>query len=170
MQPADRAASECLRPSVRSGGVGTSTRSFGTSRREGHDASSFYGRGLAAAAFSDDATVADVPRRNLDRIYHHSSEAMAELPDNSVGLMVTSPPYHAGKDYDSDVSYPEFLELLGAVFAEVHRVLELAQPLPWAQQLVVEALERRRRGPQAHEGVVGVDGGRHHRVLPHAAR
>lgn len=104
--------------------MGTSTRSFGTSRREGHDASAFYGRALAAAAFSDDTTVADVPRRNLDRIYHHSSETMAELPDNSVALMVTSPPYHAGKDYDSDVTYTEFLELLGGVFAEVHRVLE----------------------------------------------
>ncbi|MFN2505433.1 MAG: site-specific DNA-methyltransferase [Acidimicrobiales bacterium] len=104
--------------------MGTSTRSFGTARREGHDASAFYGRRLAAAAFSDDATVADVPRRNINRIYHHSSEAMAELPDNSVALMVTSPPYHAGKDFDSDVTYPEFLELLTRVLAEVHRVLE----------------------------------------------
>ncbi|MGH9151605.1 MAG: DNA-methyltransferase, partial [Acidimicrobiales bacterium] len=74
--------------------------------------------------FSDDDTVADVPRRNLDRIYRHSSEEMSELPDNSVALMVTSPPYHAGKDFDSDASYPEFLDLLGAVFGEVHRVLE----------------------------------------------
>jgi site-specific DNA-methyltransferase (adenine-specific) len=104
--------------------MGTSTRSFGTSRREGHDASAFYGRGLAPAAFSTDDTLADVPRRNLDRIYHHSSVTMAELPDNSVALMVTSPPYHAGKDFDSDTTYPEFLDLLGAVFAEVHRVLE----------------------------------------------
>lgn len=49
--------------------MGTSTRTFGTSRREGHDASAFYDRRLAAATFSDDDTVADVPRRNLDRIY-----------------------------------------------------------------------------------------------------
>ena len=104
--------------------MGTSTRTYGTSRREGHDASAFYGRRLAAATFSDDDTLADVPRRNLDRIYRHSSEEMAELPDNSVALMVTSPPYHAGKDFDSDASYPEFLDLLGAVFGEVHRVLE----------------------------------------------
>ena len=48
--------------------MGTSTRSFGTTRREGHDASAFYGRGLAPAALSGDATVTDVPRRNLDRI------------------------------------------------------------------------------------------------------
>ena len=34
------------------------------------------------------------------------------------------PPYHAGKDFDSDATYPEFLELLAMVFAEVHRVLE----------------------------------------------
>ena len=104
--------------------MATSTRSFGTSRRENHDASSFYARRLATASFSDDTEVADIPRRNLDRIYHHTSEDMAELPDNSVALMVTSPPYHAGKDYDSDVPYAEFLALLHRVFAEVHRVLE----------------------------------------------
>ncbi|HET7486543.1 MAG TPA: site-specific DNA-methyltransferase [Acidimicrobiales bacterium] len=102
----------------------TSTRSYGTSRRESHDASAFYNRRLATAAFSEDVALNEVPRRNLDRIYHHSSETMGELPDNSVALMVTSPPYHAGKDYDTDASYPEFLALLARVFAEVHRVLE----------------------------------------------
>ena len=104
--------------------MATSTRSFGTSRRENHDASAFYARRRATASFSDDTDVADIPRRNLNRIYHHTSEDMAELPDNSVALMVTSPPYHAGKDYDSDVPYAEFLALLHRVFAEVHRVLE----------------------------------------------
>ena len=131
--------------------MGTSTRSFGTSRREGHDASAFYGRGLAAATFSEDATVADVPRRNLDRIYHHSSEAMAELPDNSVALMVTSPPYHAGKDFDSDATYPEFLELVGRVLGEVHRVLE-----PGGRAVVnVANLGRRPYLPLSHD-VTGI--------------
>lgn len=133
--------------------MGTSTRTFGTSRREGHDASAFYGRRLASATFSDDDTVADVPRRNLDRIYRHSSEEMAELPDNSVSLMVTSPPYHAGKDFDSDASYPEFLELLGAVFGEVHRVLE-----PGGRAVVnVANLGRKPYLPLSHD-VTGIMG------------
>ena len=104
--------------------MATSTRSFGTSKRESHDASAFYGRSLAAASFSADGEVADVPARHLDRVYHHSSETMEELPNNSVALMVTSPPYHVGKDYDSDASFDEYLALLRKVFAEVHRVLE----------------------------------------------
>ncbi len=102
----------------------TSTSSFGASRRERHDASAFYRRGLAAAAFSSDDELAAVPEAVLDRVHLHSAEAMSELPDNSVGLMVTSPPYHVGKDYDGDGSFEEYLGMLERVFAEVHRVLE----------------------------------------------
>src|SRR5687767_2137294 len=104
----------------------TSTRRFGAGNRENHDASAFYARRLAGEVeFSTDRTVADVPADMIDRIFCKSSTSMTEeLPDNSVALMVTSPPYHAGKDYDTDVTYEEYLGLLEAVFAETHRVLE----------------------------------------------
>src|SRR5688500_14425269 len=98
--------------------MGTRTKSFGTGSREGHDASAFYERGLWTPAWSTDTTVNDVPRRMLDRVFEHTSEQMDELPDSSVALMVTSPPYHVGKDYDSDATFEEFLELLQRVFAE----------------------------------------------------
>lgn len=104
--------------------MGTRTKSFGTGSREGHDASAFYERGLWTPAWSTDTTVNDVPRRILDRVFEHTSEQMHELPDSSVALMVTSPPYHVGKDYDSDATFEEFLGLLQRVFAETHRVLE----------------------------------------------
>jgi site-specific DNA-methyltransferase (adenine-specific) len=48
---------------------------------------------------------------------------MAELKDNSVHLMVTSPPYNVGKDYDEDLSLQEYLHLLKNVFTEVYRTL-----------------------------------------------
>ena len=48
---------------------------------------------------------------------------MAELPDNSVHLMVTSPPYNVGKEYDVDATLEEYLEFLGRVWREVYRVL-----------------------------------------------
>ena len=48
---------------------------------------------------------------------------MAELPDNSVHLMVTSPPYNVGKEYDQDATLEEYLEFLGRVWREVYRVL-----------------------------------------------
>ncbi|MGC8659839.1 MAG: DNA-methyltransferase [Desulfomonilaceae bacterium] len=48
---------------------------------------------------------------------------MHELPDNSVALMVTSPPYNVGKDYDLDLSLDEYLGLLETVLRETKRVL-----------------------------------------------
>jgi len=48
---------------------------------------------------------------------------MPELPDNSVALMVTSPPYNVGKDYDRDLTLDEYLAFLKRVLEETHRVL-----------------------------------------------
>ena len=56
---------------------------------------------------------------------------MREVPDSSVALVVTSPPYFAGKQYEEDLdkagipaTYIEYLELLRDVFAECVRTLE----------------------------------------------
>ena len=48
---------------------------------------------------------------------------MEELPDNSVHLMVTSPPYNVGKEYDEDLTLEEYLAFLRRVWMETHRVL-----------------------------------------------
>ena len=48
---------------------------------------------------------------------------MSELPDYSVHLMLTSPPYNVGKDYDDDLSLEEYRNLLGRVFKETYMVL-----------------------------------------------
>lgn len=103
--------------------MGTTTKRFGTGKREGHDSSTFYARGLSAATWSTDTAVAQVPGKYLDRVFEHSSEDMSELPDNSISLMVTSPPYH-GKEFDSDATFEQFLAMLRRVLAETHRVLE----------------------------------------------
>ena len=55
--------------------------------------------------------------------FNSSSERMAELPDNSVHLMVTSPPYNVGKDYDTDLTLEEYLAFLKRVWTETYRVL-----------------------------------------------
>jgi len=56
---------------------------------------------------------------------------MEAVADNSVALVVTSPPYFAGKQYEEELgregvpgSYLEYLQLLRDVFAECRRVLE----------------------------------------------
>ncbi len=48
---------------------------------------------------------------------------MEELPDSSVHLMVTSPPYNVKKEYDKDLSLGEYRTLLKAVFKETYKKL-----------------------------------------------
>ena len=48
---------------------------------------------------------------------------MDDLPDCSVHLMVTSPPYNVGKDYDDDLTLDEYRDFLRRVMREVYRVL-----------------------------------------------
>lgn len=104
----------------------TTTSSFGTNGRISHDASAYYRRALqqsAAQPASTPQAEQPVPPESLDRIFRSSSESMTELPDRSVHLMVTSPPYNVGKDYDQDLTLDEHRALLKSVLAETFRVL-----------------------------------------------
>ena len=65
----------------------------------------------------------EIKKDDLNRIYCKSSEDMSEIPDSSVHLMITSPPYNVGKEYDNDLTLDEYLELLSTVFSEVHKKL-----------------------------------------------
>ncbi len=102
----------------------TSTSSFGSPGREGHDSSAFYKTRLYADQPQAEAEAyVENPLEGVDVIFNHSSEAMSELPDCSIHLMVTSPPYNVGKDYDEDLSLEEYLAFLRNVWSEVYRVL-----------------------------------------------
>jgi modification methylase len=104
----------------------TQTSSFGSPGRAGHDSSSFYAGKLydgQAQEQAADYVEAPIPVETLDRIFCKSAEAMTELPDSSVHLMVTSPPYNVGKEYDEDRSLEEFLAFLQRVWTETRRVL-----------------------------------------------
>ncbi len=107
--------------------TGTTTSSFGSAGRANHDAASFYAsrlyQELALAESEAPTVVNDLPPDALDAIFCKSSEAMSDLPDASVHLMVTSPPYNVGKQYDEDLSLSEYLEFLTRVWREVRRVL-----------------------------------------------
>ncbi|MDQ6839011.1 MAG: site-specific DNA-methyltransferase [Actinomycetota bacterium] len=106
----------------------TSTSNFGVGRRESHDASAFYAR-FHPKDLSPDETLAD-PFMLEDPLVCGDSRTM-DLPDNSVALVVTSPPYFAGKEYEEALgqgaipaTYAAYLELLSEVFKECRRVLE----------------------------------------------
>ena len=105
---------------------GSSTSRFGTGSRISHDASSYYGSRLYEE-LKRPASVAEpetpLPPDLRNRLFRSSSEQMADLPDNSVHLMVTSPPYNVTKEYDDDLSLREYLGLLHRVFSQTWRVL-----------------------------------------------
>lgn len=106
--------------------MATSTTGFGAGKRESHDSSAYYARRMMARRPAPAVTgaVVDPPDAVRDRLFAHSSESMAEIPDGTVALMVTSPPYNVGKEYDDDLSLDEYLGLLDRVFTETYRVLE----------------------------------------------
>ena len=105
----------------------TQTSAFGSAGRVSHDASHFYASRLYQhqPAANQDAPYVEqpLPADVLDSIITGDSREMTQIPDNSVHLMVTSPPYNARKTYDDDLTLDEYLDLLRAVFRETYRVL-----------------------------------------------
>lgn len=107
---------------------GSKTSKFGTTSRINHDSSEYYNSKLYSE-LSDNGNgshpVEDkpFPVEYENKIILGTSENMKEIPDNSLHLMVTSPPYNVSKEYDEDLSLKEYLQLLRNVFTETYRVL-----------------------------------------------
>ena len=110
--------------------MATRTTNFGVGKRESHDASVFYAR-FASPELSDDVVVNTELSQPDPACILGDSRDMRAIPNASVALVVTSPPYFAGKEYEEALgedgvpgSYREYLQLLRDVFAECKRVLE----------------------------------------------
>ncbi len=102
------------------------TQAFGSPIRIGHDARAFYATRLYEGLPGERQVPYvenPVPPDVIDRIFPHTSEHMHELPDCSVHLMVTSPPYNVGKEYDENLTLEEYRAFLRRVWQEVYRVL-----------------------------------------------
>lgn len=105
---------------------GTKTSSFGSPGRRNHDSSDFYNSKLYAGkkiSTTINFIENEIPNESLDKIYCKSSENMDEIPDSSVHLMVTSPPYNVKKEYDEDLSLEDYRKLLKTVFRETYKKL-----------------------------------------------
>jgi len=106
--------------------TGTQTSSFGAPGRIGHNSTKFYksrlyeGQEIKRQSQYIENTIAS---SILDRLFCKSSENMAEIPDYSVHLMVTSPPYNVTKEYDQNLTLNEYRQLLKNVFTEVYKKL-----------------------------------------------
>ena len=101
-------------------------KSFGVTPRVGYNSEKFYERELYTGRRTNgevEYTEQPVSAELLDSVYCQDSRTMTQLPGSSVHLMVTSPPYNVGKDYDENLSLEEYRKLLRDVFRETYRVL-----------------------------------------------
>ncbi|HEX6286163.1 MAG TPA: DNA methyltransferase, partial [Acidimicrobiia bacterium] len=101
----------------------TTTSDFGSGKRESHDSTSFYARFTPPAVSSDDRVSSPAV---VDELFCGDARMMGDtqVADRSVALLVTSPPYFAGKEYETDMAaghvpatYIEYLEMLHDVLA-----------------------------------------------------
>jgi len=98
-------------------------------RREGHDASAFYDRFSAPIISTDKAL--GTRRHPVDVLVAGDARAMDVVEDATVALVVTSPPYFAGKEYEAALgtghipeTYRAYLDMLSDVFAQCVAKLE----------------------------------------------
>ena len=104
----------------------TRTSSFGVTGRESHDSSPFYTSNLYNNLPSEQPIKYYenmVPKKYLNKVFHKSCEIMDELPDSSIHLVLTSPPYNVGKDYDKKFTLNDYLKMLHDVWVEIMRIL-----------------------------------------------
>lgn len=60
-----------------------------------------------------------------------TNDLLATLPDNSIRLIITSPPYNLGKDYEDRVSIQHYLTRQAKTISELYRVLTPDGSLCW---------------------------------------
>ena len=103
----------------------TRMKSFGGGERAGHDSSEFYNRSMYADADESDEPYIEnaIADEHINAVFLKSSEQMDELPDNSVHLAITSPPYNVGKDYDENLTFEDYRDMLKRIWKECYRVL-----------------------------------------------
>lgn len=106
--------------------IKTSTKSFGSSKKETHDSSYFYDSKL----FNTQKIVQqksiiqnEISKEVLNKVHNKDSKNIDFIPDDSIHLIITSPPYNNSKEYDEDLSLEEYLKLINDVMVEAHRIL-----------------------------------------------
>lgn len=118
--------------------MSTQTSKFGVSKREGHSSEIFYNSRLYKDGIPNLLNIREIiqpkiTKRSIiktleenwpSRIYCHTSEDMYHIPDQSIALAFTSPPYNVGKDYDENFNLMEYLNLISRVASEVYRALK----------------------------------------------
>ena len=103
--------------------AGSTMNGFGGTERINHDSSEFYRRRLFENIQIDETEIENDIGRYSNSVLCKNSRNLSKIPDSSVHLMVTSPPYNVGKDYDKDLDLAEYMDMLSDVFSETYRLL-----------------------------------------------
>ena len=110
--------------------LATATSDFGSGKRESHDSTSFYERFTPPVISGDERVEKPVV---VDQLFEGDSRLMTDnqVADRSAALLITSPPYFTGKEYETDMaaghvpsSYVEYLEMLHDVLSACLAKLE----------------------------------------------
>lgn len=72
-------------------------------------------------------------REDANIILHHgdSSSFVKEIPENTISLVITSPPYNLGKVYENSTSIDIYLSEQAKLIEELHRVLRDNGSICW---------------------------------------
>lgn len=104
---------------------GTNTSDFGSAKRENHDSSYFYSSKLyteisPAPSKPSNGFENKLPKEMHNAILLGDSRDLKKIPDISLHLVVTSPPYNSRKQYDEDLTLTEYLGLIEDVFTALY--------------------------------------------------
>lgn len=103
--------------------LATATSDFGSGKRESHDSTSFYERFTPPVISGDERVEKPVV---VDQLFVGDARLMTndQVADRSVALLITSPPYFTGKEYEKDMaaghvpsSYVEYLKMVHDVLS-----------------------------------------------------
>lgn len=107
----------------------TETADFGSNGWVNHDSTAYYDRGLTPM-WQSERVESTGPKDESPwpfpddiELIPTTSERMDGLPDRSVHLMVTSPPYNVGKQYEHVMTVGDHMKLIESVLVETYRVL-----------------------------------------------
>jgi len=65
-------------------------------------------------------------------LYHgDANDLLATIPDNTISLIVTSPPYNLGKEYEKRVAIEDYLSMQSKIITQLYRVLSDRGSICW---------------------------------------
>jgi len=85
------------------------------------------------ALFGTPKQIEDQFKPDADLVLYQGDvrDFVATIPDNTVSLIITSPPYNLGKEYEDRVSVKAYLDTQAQVIAQLYRVLRDDGSICW---------------------------------------